>query len=103
MGYRSTLVLLAACGLALTAQAQQEPRRAVGEPQVKRIVIEDDGARIDELRVRGVTKRITVTPKRGGKVAYEIIPADPSRDEPFTYKGGRSGASGQRVWNVLDF
>ena len=37
---------------ALGAQAQTEPRRSA-EPQVKRIVIEDDGARIDELRVRG--------------------------------------------------
>jgi hypothetical protein len=102
MGYRSTLVVLFACGLALGVQAQPEPRRSP-EPHVKRIVIEDDGARIDELRVRGVTRRITVTPKTGGKVAYEIIPADPSRDEPFTAKSGRSGASGQRVWNVLDF
>ncbi len=96
------LLMLAAGGLALGAQAQQEPQRSA-EPQVKRIVIEDDGARIDELRVRGVTKRITVTPKTGGKVAYEIIPADPSRDEPFSAKGGRNGASGQRVWNVLVF
>jgi hypothetical protein len=107
------LVLLAAGCVALGAQAQQpqssaepgrstEPRRSA-EPQIKRIVIEDEGARIDELRVRGVTKRITVTPKTGGKVAYEIIPADPSHDEPFTARSGRSGASGQSVWHVLKF
>jgi hypothetical protein len=101
MGSRSPLVLLACC-LAFAAQAQ-EARRTAGEPQVKRVVIEDEGARIDELRVRGVTKRITVTPKRGGKVAYEIIPADPSRDESFSAKSGSGGAAGQRVWNVLNF
>jgi hypothetical protein len=100
MGSRSTFALLTCC-LAFAAQAQ-EPRRAT-EPHVKRVVIEDDGARIDELRVRGVTKRITVMPKTGGKVAYEIIPADPSRDEPFSAKSGSGGASGQRVWNVLNF
>jgi len=101
MAPRSSLLLLAGC-FAFAAQAQ-ESRQTAGEPQVKRVVIEDEGARIDELRVRGVTKRITVTPKTGGKVAYEIIPADPSRDEPFSAKSGRSGASGQRVWNVLNF
>ena len=67
------------------------------------MVVEDDGARIDELRVRGVTKRITVTPKTGTKAAYEIIPADPSRDEPFSARSGSGGATGQRVWNVLNF
>jgi hypothetical protein len=102
MEHRSTLVLLMCCGLASMAQAQ-EARRTTAEPHVKRIVIEDEGARIDELRVRGVTKRITVTPKTAGKVAYEIIPPDPSRDEPFSAKSGSGGASGQRVWNVLNF
>jgi len=101
MGHRSTFVLLACCGLAFAVHAQEARRSA--EPHVKRVVIEDDGARIDELRVRGVTKRITVTPKTGGKVAYEIIPADPSRDEPFSAKSGSGGASGQRVWNVFNF
>jgi hypothetical protein len=101
MGSRSTLVLMACC-LAFAAHAQEE-RRTAGEPQVRRVVIEDDRARIEELRVRGLTKRITVTPKTGGKVAYEIIPADPSHDEPFSARSGSGGASGQRVWNVLNF
>jgi hypothetical protein len=108
------LVLLAAGCVALGAQAQQQPQRSAepersteprrrAEPQIKRIVIEDEGARIDELRVRGVTRRITVTPKTGGKVAYEIIPEDPSHDEPFTARSGRTGASGKSVWHVLKF
>ena len=50
-----------------------------------------------------VTKRITVTPKTGTKAAYEIIPADPSREEPFSAKSGSGGATGQSVWNVLNF
>jgi hypothetical protein len=100
MNPRLPLLLLAGA-LALGARAQPaSPARA--EPNVKQIVIEDDGARISELRVRGVTKRIVVTPKHGGKRAYEIIPDDASRDLPQG-PAGRRGAAGQRVWNVLDF
>jgi hypothetical protein len=93
--------MLLACSVALGAHAQSAAPAAAGEPQVKRVVIEDDGARIEELRVRGVTKRIVVTPKSGAK-AYEIIPLDASHDQQLGPKGGR-GASGQRVWNVLNF
>ena len=72
------------------------------EPKVQRVVIEDDGARIEELRVRGQTQRITVQPKGAIKQGYEIIPADGGRD--MSYSAGSSrGAAGQRVWHVLSF
>ena len=72
------------------------------EPDVKRTVIEDDGARIDELRVRGQATRVTVTPKVGPRKRYEIITGDAGRDT-FDGTGGARSAVGKRVWNVLDF
>lgn len=80
-------------------QAAEKTER--GEPAVRRTVVEDDGARIDELKVRGQTKRITVTPKKGGK-PYEIIPPG---DGPDHSQGpnGSNGAVGKRVWPVLSF
>ena len=72
------------------------------EPDVKRTVIEDDGARIDELRVRGQATRVSVTPKVGPRKRYEIITGDAGRDT-FDGTGGARSAVGKRVWNVLDF
>ena len=72
------------------------------EPKVQRTVIEDDGARIEELRVRGHTQSIVVAPKRGGAAPYEIITGDGSRDLGAGANTSR-GAAGQRVWNVLKF
>ena len=72
------------------------------EPDVKRAVVEDDGARIDELRVRGQTTRVSVTPKVGPRKRYEIITGNAGRDT-FDGTGGASSAVGKRVWNVLDF
>ncbi len=67
------------------------------EPVVQRSVFEDDGSRIEETRVRGRVQRITVTPKVGTTVSYEILPGDGSGSE-----ASRSTA-GKRVWNVLQF
>lgn len=72
-----------------------------GEPNVQRIVVEDGGTRIDELRVRGVTRRITVHSKRGGP-DYEVVPADAGRGPPNTVDANGS-AGGQRVWSLFSF
>jgi hypothetical protein len=66
-----------------------------GEPRVERIVIEDKGSRIEETRVRGQVQRITVTPKVGSRLSYEIVPAEGGADT--------RGSAGKRVWNVLQF
>ena len=42
---------------------QAEPAAERSEPNVKHIVIEDDGSKIVELRVRGQTQHVGVTPK----------------------------------------
>ena len=70
-----------------------------GEPNVKRTVIDDSRARIEELRVRGQLQKVTVAPK-GGAPGYEILLGDgahPIGDDPGTSRG----SAGKRVWNVL--
>jgi hypothetical protein len=98
---KPSLPLLILAGCLATGARAQIPAGA-SEPNVKHIVVEDDRARISELRVRGVTTRIVVDPKTGIKRSYEIIPNDPSRDPSAAPHSGRGGG-GQRVWNVLDF
>ena len=60
------------------------PRTAI-EKRTERILIEDAGSRISELRVGGETKTITVQPK-GGMPAYDVKPD-----------------SGERSWKILGF
>ena len=88
-------LLLAGCA----GNPAQAPGQGAGsEARVQHLVSEDDAVRVDELRVRGQTQRLTVSPKHGAAPAYEIQPAaggsDPSKS--------RDGA-GQRLWNVLSF
>lgn len=85
-----------------TRPAPGVPATAPGEPQVRRIVVEDEGVRVEELRVRGVTTRIHVQPKSPGGAAYEILPPEPGRQLEDGSTATR-GARGQRVWNVLAF
>ena len=84
--------------VALPATEARDP----AEPNVKHTVIEDEGSKIDELRVRGQAQRIVVTPKVGLKKSYEII-TDSSGREMSDGSGASRGAVGKRVWNVLNF
>ena len=72
------------------------------EPIVKHTVIEDEGSKIDELRVRGQLQHVVVTPKVGLTKPYEIIVSRSGRD-PVDGTGGANSALGKRVWNVLAF
>jgi Protein of unknown function (DUF2782) len=105
------LLLLACATLPCWAQTAPSPARALpvaespserGEPNVKRTVTEDEGSRIDELRVRGQLTQVTVTPKVGLTKSYEIIVSRSGR-EPVDGTGGANSAVGKRVWNVLAF
>ena len=82
--------------------ATAESARGSGEPDVKRTVIEDEGVRIEELRVRGEAQRIVVSPKFGIRKSYEIMTGDGSSDA-FDGTGGARSSAGKRVWNVLQF
>ncbi|MDP3085497.1 MAG: hypothetical protein Q8N44_17645 [Rubrivivax sp.] len=87
--------LLLLTGLAAgTAQAQ----RTTPEPAVERRVLEDDGVRIEELRVRGLNQRISVQSKTAGVRGYQIITGDDGRDPSQDRRG-----AGQRVWQLLSF
>ena len=66
------------------------------EKRTEHIVVEDKGSRIEELRVGGETKTITVQPK-GGMPAYEVLP------ENGTSGNANGGTTGSRVWKVLGF
>ena len=74
------------------------PAAAKPRPVTELRVIEDDQVRIEETRVRGQLRRVTVAPKGSTMRPYEInvgaAGRDPSQD--------KSGA-GQRVWSVLRF
>ncbi len=84
------------------AEAQAATARDRSEPDVKRTRIEDQGARIDELRVRGQTQRVVVTPKAPGSKPYEIIMGNAGQAVPDG-TGGANSAAGKRVWSVLSF
>ena len=70
--------------------------------RTERIRVEDEGSRVDELRVGGQTQSITVQPKAGDLPEYEVQSPDGARSRA----GSRSGAettTAPRVWNVIKF
>ncbi len=70
--------------------------------RAERIVVEDEGSRVNELRIGGQTRSITVQPKTGSMPEYEVQPSDGARSSP----GGRNGSetiTGPRVWNLGKF
>ncbi|MCV2367103.1 hypothetical protein [Roseateles oligotrophus] len=76
--------------------------QTVADAKVVDSVIEDDSTRIEELRVRGQTQKVTVQPKNSKLPSYEIIMGDGSRDlSPGA--GTTRAAAGRRVWSVLNF
>jgi hypothetical protein len=92
------LLLLGSSLVALAAHATSpEATPLPGEPQVIQRVTEDDQVRIEELRVRGQTRRLTVQPKIKGMPAYDIASPEPGRDPAQDPKAG------QRIWFSLSF
>ena len=77
--------------------APELPQRG-GEPVVQRLVSEDEAVRIEELRVRGQTRRIVVHSKLPGAPAYQIGTATDGRDV-----GQDRRSEGRSLWQVLSF
>jgi len=104
----STLSIAALCLMQGRAQAADTPQDHEPKPQkvpdakVQQTVIEDDSNRVEEVRVRGQTQKVTVQPKNSSLPGYEIIMGDASRD-PSIGNGASRGAAGQRVWRLLTF
>ena len=86
-------VLLAAGCADTTGLAAAAPPAAS-----QRLVSEDDHVRIQELRVRGQTRRLTVQQKDSAAPDYDILPPATGQD-----LSKARGATGQRVWSVLSF
>jgi hypothetical protein len=94
----SVALLLLVAAVPCAARADEAAATArVPEPQVLHQVTEDDKVRIEELRVRGQTRRLTVKPKIPGMDAYEIALPEPGRGP------GDDPKAGQRVWFSLSF
>lgn len=81
---------------AQAASAASAPLRAAADSQ--RRVLEDDGVRIEEFRVRGQLQRVIVRSKVGGARTYEIIVGPGGRDP-----SQERGTAGQRAWSLFDF
>jgi len=101
------LLLALAAGPALAQNPDASaPQATVGheksrsEQRTQRIHVEDGGSRVDELRVGGQTKIITVQPKVGDVPAYEVQPSDGVRNRP---RNGAETNTGSRVWNLKQF
>lgn len=95
------LLLTLAAGLAWAQPAAPEAQPPAGkgpEQTIERIRHEDKGARIDELRVGGETKTITVSPK-GKAPAYEVAPESNNRNPA----GSDGQGEGKARWNILKY
>ena len=96
------LLALALCGQGVT-WAQTPSPADKSEQTIERIHHEDKGSRIDELRVGGETKSITVSPK-GNMPPYEVKPENGNRSPTANNRdGSTSGSSGSSGWKVLGF
>jgi hypothetical protein len=69
-----------------------------GEATVVRTVSEDESVRIEELRVRGQTRRIVVRSKLPGVPAYQIGTSTDGRDVSQDRR-----SEGRSLWQVLAF
>lgn len=82
-----------------TVQDGTQNAERKGEQRVEEIRHEDAGSRIDELRVGGETRTITVQPKGGQAPPYEITP--PSNNlNPANTDHNNQGSS---RWKVLSY
>ena len=68
-------LLMAFAAASSVGLAQTLPSVSTAEPEVRSGVIEDEGSKIEELRVRGQAQRIVVSPKVGPRGRYEITRA----------------------------
>ena len=91
----------APAGRVAQAQAQphaEGPPQRGGEPKVQRNVDEDESVRVEELRVRGVTRRVTVQSKLPGAPSYEIRSSGDGRDHSQDRR-----SEGRSQWQLFAF
>ena len=99
----SLLSVASSLTLAQTAPAVKAAEQAPATSQrIERIVIEDAGSRVDELRVGGQTQHIRVQPHNSALPAYEVRSPDGTRARPGQLGEGDS-VKAPRVWNLGSF
>ncbi|MGZ5181653.1 MAG: hypothetical protein ACXWC6_05785 [Ramlibacter sp.] len=94
------LLLAAACGIAHAQPDDATPGRR--NQKVERLVHEDAGSRIEEVRYGGQAESITVQPK-AAVPEYQVEPVNLARNRPADDRRGLSAAGGTRYWNVFKF
>ena len=89
---------------ATSAQPSKAEQRAAGRAnqRIEHIKVEDEGSRIEKLRVGGQTKRITVQPKSGNAPEYEVKPPDVTRGQAGTGNDSQVNTA-PPVWNIKKF
>ena len=88
----------------LGAQTLQPEPTQSPSPKVERIVHEDAGSRVQELKVGGQTKQIEVQTK-ADLPAYQINPADAAQGpaNPDGQRTGNAGTAGRATWRLFNF
>jgi hypothetical protein len=97
-------VLLLLLPVTVLAQARIEREGTLDPRQnqkIERIVTEDAGNRIEEVRVGGQTQSVTVQPK-APVPAYEMPPNDLAKSRATDGRDGMAERK-QRVWNLFNF
>lgn len=79
---------------------KQEQKSGGIEQKVERIRLQDQGSTIEEVRIGGQTRSITVQPGVTNLPEYEVQPSDGTRHRP---RSGSDSTTGPRVWNVMKF
>lgn len=103
---RAAYLLLSPLVCLATATAQTPPPPAKEAPaarqeqRIEHIRHQDAGSRIDEVRIGGETRNITVQPK-GNAPAYEIVPEGSNRNPASTDR--ERGAGGSGGWKIGNF
>ncbi len=105
---RALPFILVLAAFATSAIAQTPLIEKSTEPATKfdqkaeRIHNEDASNKIDELKVGGETKSVTVQPKNSSMPEYEILP--PARNRAGAVgRDGSEGTQQPRVWNIMKF
>ena len=80
----------------------QEQINTRPEQRTERIQLEDAGSRVDEVRVGGQTRSISVQPKTGSLPSYEVQSPDLARNRTGSQSGAETSTA-PRVWNVIKF
>ena len=80
-------------GAASAPDDGRAPGSRVKDAKIEHLITEDSQVRIEEIRVRGVTRKIIVHSKLAGVPDYEIQPRDPGVDPEQDH------AAGMRLFN----